>query len=94
MPSRLEQAQMRILFGLRLRELRRDAGLSQEQLSWKVNRNRQYISMLERGDHSPTTDLLFDLAVGLNCSVHELLEPMTLFMEAKNNNKIKDPGAS
>lgn len=41
-------------FGLTLQELRKGKGLSQEQLAFDARLSRNYISLLEKGQRSPT----------------------------------------
>lgn len=72
-PNKLQRIQIRVLFGLRLRQIRREQNLSQGQLAKKVDATRQYISMLERGENSPTLDMIFDLAGGLEVHPSEFL---------------------
>lgn len=43
-----------ILFGKAIKEFRREAGFSQEDLADKANLDRTYISLIERGQRSPT----------------------------------------
>jgi transcriptional regulator with XRE-family HTH domain len=49
-------------FGAVLRELRLRRGLSQEKLGFECGYHRTYISLLERGVHSPTINTVFILA--------------------------------
>ena len=53
-------------FGEILRECRRKAGISQEELAGLADVDRTYVSLLERGLRQPTLDSLFRLAKGLN----------------------------
>jgi len=46
-------------FGLVLRQLRQNSGLSQEQLGFESGYHRTYISMLERGKKSPSLQTIF-----------------------------------
>ena len=59
-PSSLDDA-----FGQVLRELRKDAGLSQEALSLACGRHRTYVSLLERGRNSPSLATIWALADAL-----------------------------
>lgn len=54
-----------IAFGSILRQLRKEAGLTQEQLGFEAELERNYISMLELGQRQPTLTTLFKLAVPL-----------------------------
>lgn len=51
-----------ITFGRVLRDLRKQAGLTQEQLGFDAELERNYISMLERGERQPTLTTLIKLA--------------------------------
>lgn len=61
-------------FGKVLRELRKQAGLSQEQLGLECNLDRTFISLLERGLRQPTLTTLFVLAHKLNVSPVEIVK--------------------
>ena len=52
-------------FAAVLSQLRKDAGLSQANLSLKCNKDRSFISMLERGKRLPSLETVFDIAKGL-----------------------------
>lgn len=51
-----------IAFGSVLRGLRKKAGLTQEQLGFEAELERNFISMLERGERQPTLTTLVKLA--------------------------------
>lgn len=46
-----------VAFGQIVRELRVEAGLSQERLSFLSKLSRNYVGQVERGENSPTLDL-------------------------------------
>ena len=52
-----------------LRRHRQAAGLSQEELAFRVGRSMRYISLLESCRHQPTLDTLKRLCDGLNLSL-------------------------
>lgn len=54
-------------FGRVLRDERKRAGLTQEQLALMCGYQRNYVSLLERGIHQPTLRTVFDLAAALDC---------------------------
>ena len=64
---------MTIELGNRLAELRKEHGLSQEELADKLGVSRQAVSKWERGEASPDTDNLIELAKIYNISLDELL---------------------
>jgi transcriptional regulator with XRE-family HTH domain len=49
-------------FGRVLRELRKQAGLSQEEMAFCAELDRTYPSLLERGLRTPTLRVVIDLA--------------------------------
>ncbi len=59
---------------LRLREVRKDRGLSQASLAALVNLNQGYISDMENGNRSPSLDVLVRLALSLGCTLDELVD--------------------
>jgi transcriptional regulator with XRE-family HTH domain len=57
-----------------LKSLRSEKGLSQEELGFRANLHRTFISQLERGLKSPTLDTLYDLCGVLGITASALLE--------------------
>lgn len=60
-------------FGKHLREIRLKQNLSQVDLAYKGNFDRNYIGMLERGERNPSLKNLKRLADTLEISLPELL---------------------
>lgn len=58
----------------RVRELRQAQGLTLEQLSDRCGVSRSMISVVERGESSPTASLLDKLAAGLGVNLSSLFE--------------------
>ncbi|MBS2212223.1 helix-turn-helix transcriptional regulator [Carboxylicivirga mesophila] len=56
------------IFGDVLRELRKNAQISQEELADLANLDRSYISLLERGIKQPTLQTIFSLSSSLSIS--------------------------
>jgi transcriptional regulator with XRE-family HTH domain len=56
-----------------LRDYRKSAGLSQEELGYRSGLHRTYISQLERGLKSPTLDALESLSAALGTSPHIII---------------------
>ncbi|MEX5328063.1 helix-turn-helix transcriptional regulator [Pseudomonas paraeruginosa] len=67
-------------FGKVLRQKRKEAGLTQEQLSYEADIQRNYVSLIERGIHQPTIAVLFKLASALRCSPAQLVAEVELIM--------------
>jgi len=63
-------------FGEVLRELRLKRGLSQEELAFESDLNRQFISLLELGQRSPSLQTVYKVADGLGLLGSELLAAM------------------
>jgi len=60
-------------FGEVLREIRLERGLSQEDLALASDRHRTYISLLERGEASPSLRTIARLAEALGVKPSEIL---------------------
>ena len=65
------------LFGKRLRRLRRQADLTQEQLAERIGVSVEFVSNMERGINAPSFDTLEKLADSLKLKVSELFEFQT-----------------
>ena len=63
-----------IEFGDKVRELRKDMGVSQEELSYKADLHRTYIGMIERAEKNITLINIEKIAKALNIEVSELLK--------------------
>lgn len=61
-------------FGKVLRVVRKDVGLTQEQLAHAAGLDRTFVSMIERGERQPTVRVLFKLADALSSSPARLIE--------------------
>lgn len=62
-----------IAFGDRVRELRKEKGLSQEELSFKADLHRTYIGMIERAEKNITLTNIEKIAKALGVLPQELL---------------------
>lgn len=60
-------------FGRKLKNIRLNRNLSQEELAFQCNMQASHIGQLERGQKNPTLDTLKKISVGLNMSLCELL---------------------
>lgn len=61
------------LLGTNVRVLRKRKGLSQEELAFRAEMKRSYVSDLERGTRNPTVRALGRLALALGADPAELL---------------------
>jgi transcriptional regulator with XRE-family HTH domain len=68
-----KKADPQILFGQRLRALREDRELSQEQLAHKAGLDRTYVSSCERGKRNVSLSTICKFAEALGVAPHELL---------------------
>jgi transcriptional regulator with XRE-family HTH domain len=64
---------IRQIFGANLKKLRRSRGLSQEELAYRAEIDRTYVSALERGVYSATIDIVERIAKVLKVEAAELL---------------------
>ncbi|OBY90137.1 transcriptional regulator [Pseudomonas sp. AU11447] len=69
-------------FGVVLRRKQKEAGLSQEKLAEKADIQRNYVSLLERGEYQPTIGVIFALATALECSPSALIMEVETMMKA------------
>ena len=67
-----EASQLREKFGQRVRWLRSEHGLTQEQLAERAGISVDFLSLIERGKSAPSFENLDDLASALEVSVVEL----------------------
>ena len=59
----------------KIRERRKELGLSQEELAKKCGVSRQTINAIENNKYDPTLSLAFSLARELSIKVDELFNP-------------------
>ena len=64
---------LRAIVARNLRILRKQKGLSQEELAFQAGINRNYVGQIEREEKSPTVDLIEKLSTPLG------IEPVQLF---------------
>jgi transcriptional regulator with XRE-family HTH domain len=67
---------LRPAFGQRLRELRRQEGLSQEETAHRARLHVTYLSDLERGQQTPTLDVVNRLATALRVTLAEMFSSL------------------
>ncbi|MYN04538.1 helix-turn-helix domain-containing protein [Pseudoduganella sp. DS3] len=62
-----------VSFGRVLRQLRKEAGLTQEQLALAAGIERNYVSLIERGVNQPALKVIFKLAEALGTTPSKIL---------------------
>ena len=63
-----------LAFGKVIRELRKAAGLTQEQLGLEAELRRTFVSLLELGQQQPTLSTILKLSKALNVSASKIIE--------------------
>jgi transcriptional regulator with XRE-family HTH domain len=61
-------------FGIRLKTLRKEKGLSQEELALKSGLNRPYISAIEKGKRNVSLEVMEKLAGAMGVEIGELID--------------------
>jgi transcriptional regulator with XRE-family HTH domain len=61
-------------FGIVLRELRKRAEFTQENLAFEAGIERNYVSLIELGRNQPTISVIFKLANALNIEPYKLIK--------------------
>jgi transcriptional regulator with XRE-family HTH domain len=70
----MESRDVLIKFGQRVRQLRKEKNLSQEELSFKADLHRTYIGMIERAEKSITLVNIEKISNALGTSIDNLLK--------------------
>jgi transcriptional regulator with XRE-family HTH domain len=73
MATRGGKASPEAVFGRKIARLRKRIGLSQEELGFRAEVHRTYISQLERGLKSPTLSVILKLSRALKVSASKLI---------------------
>lgn len=61
-----------IRFGKRIKELRLDENISQEELAFRCQLSKNYVSDVERGTRNVTLRVIEKFALGLKVPIHYL----------------------
>ena len=67
---------MRKLVGTNLRRIRREKGLTQEELSELSGFTQQYLSTVESGQANPTIVTIYEIATAIGVSHIDLVVPL------------------
>ena len=70
----MRQKDVKVLFGNRVRKLRKERGLSQEELADKAELDRSYVGGVERGERNISLENICRIASALKLAPSCLLE--------------------
>jgi transcriptional regulator with XRE-family HTH domain len=73
MSTRVLKISPEALFGKEIARIRKRIGLSQEELGFRAEVHRTYVSQLERGLKSPTLSMILKLSRALKASASRLV---------------------
>lgn len=73
MGTRERKAPPEAVFGKEVARLRKRLGISQEELAFRAEVHRTYISQLERGLKSPTLSVILKLSRAMKASASKLV---------------------
>lgn len=59
-----------------LKEYRSNANITQEELAFRCELDRTYISLLERGKRNPTLNVLFSICTAIEISPSEFIKKL------------------
>lgn len=76
-----------LAFGKVLRVVRKEVGLTQEELAHAAEVDRTFVSLIERGERQPTVRVLFKLAAALNLPPVRLVELTQEMVEQEPPNR-------
>jgi transcriptional regulator with XRE-family HTH domain len=76
------------MIGAKIKELRTNKGLTQEELSEKVGVNPKYLSSIERGKGNPTLNTLIKLSESLEVDIGDIF--IFRFVEAEDPDRRRD----
>lgn len=62
--------------GEKIKQLRKERSMTQEDLAFKVEVDRSYMGFVERGEKNPTLDKLMKIAKAFNISLSELFHSL------------------
>lgn len=70
----MDNKEILIKFGEKIRAIRKDKNLSQEELSFRANLHRTYIGMIERAEKNITLVNIEKIANALNVDIKDLFD--------------------
>jgi DNA-binding XRE family transcriptional regulator len=76
-----EKNKVSVAVGARLKKLRIDAKKTQEELAFSSSVDKTFISAIERGAANPSVLTLANICFGLNITLEELFETLSVALE-------------
>jgi len=76
----MNESNLKDIFGKVLKDLRLEAGYSQEKLALECGLDRTFVSMLERGKRQPSLTTIFTLCEKLNYSPSQMMKYVELLV--------------
>jgi transcriptional regulator with XRE-family HTH domain len=78
------------MIGARIKEIRNKRGLTQEQLSERMDINPKYLSSIERGKENPTLNTLINLSESLEVDLAEVFNLVQIEDPAERKTLMKN----
>ena len=85
----MKDADIKKLFGKKIKKLREQTNYSQEELSVKLGITQRQVSMIERGLSFPKLQTLNKIAYVFNCDIQNLFENEHLQSDTVLKNQLK-----
>jgi transcriptional regulator with XRE-family HTH domain len=80
---------VRLQFAEHLRAIRKERNLTQEELAEMIGKSTEHISFLERGERSPSFEVIIDLAQALNTPVSTLMSLTVVNIETTTQQRLQ-----
>lgn len=77
----LEMLDCNCAFGKAIRAVRKEQGVSQEELAFLAGIDRSNVSLIELGKTSPTLDTVFRLCSALDCRFMDIARLTQVFLD-------------
>lgn len=84
---RIVRDELQTAVGRRIRQLRRQVRISQEELAARADLHRNYIGSIERGERDVGITSLGRIAYGLGISLSELMKPFDAVRRIRSSRK-------
>ena len=70
----MNDKELKLHFGLRVKQLRTRLGLTQDELAEKISRTQRQISLIEVGKSFPNTETIVNMACVFDCNFKDLFD--------------------